>query len=803
MKYNTVLFLILYSAFAFGSSDAKHDSLIAYAQDTKIDSPWIVKRLLNTASSIRNNYPNKAIELIDQAIKIQSVDSPKSKIKGKLLGTKGQIYNSLERPDIAIPILMNCLTHFEEVNYYIGQIITHINLSSSFSLIYDFKNAFKHLYAADSISFASNHLDYRASILGNIARLYSNQQKTDKALETLLQVDELHFDKGNEVGKAINKSNIALEYLKDNQYEKALIYCRRAIPLLRKANHGQGEASCLVNLGVILDSLGSDSSYFYYILAEEKAKEHQSNDVLSVAINNQANFLLKKGKVNECIKKSLESLALIGINKSHLRKMGTYYTLSKAYKAKGDYKNALVYFESYKNSSDSLNKKTHTAEVGELELKYDIHLKDKELSEYKLRNNLQEKKAERNKIITISLIVILVLMLIVILANRKNNIQKKKFNKELQTRNDKLIEINQALETKKQSLDITYSRINFIANKLDSCIMFIDSDLKIRFVNQSMLNLINIEHESKIREMHIDEVYNRLDIKQLNKLSDAFKKAIQQKSDSQQEIELASTHYDLNISYLDANQKYSGYLFLLRDISETKQYQSNLLAVLKESDKFNAIVAHDLRGPLNNIEQLINLLLTSENTPKAEYELIHKSATNAKLIIESLLKNFLSTSTFSTNSKQEIKVHYLIMDCIKRFKYEFIDKKIKRQYNYKSKEIILNINGIDLQRVIDNCISNALKFTPEGKYIYINLNEDKENVYIEIKDEGIGIPKKLQSDLFTKLGTSRRKGLRGEPTFGMGMSIIKDIIENEGGEIKLLSTENEGTSITFVFKKNN
>lgn len=107
-------------------------------------------------------------------------------------------------------------------------------------------------------------------------------------------------------------------------------------------------------------------------------------------------------------------------------------------------------------------------------------------------------------------------------------------------------------------------------------------------------------------------------------------------------------------------------------------------------------------------------------------------------------------------------------------------------------------------QVITNLVSNAIKFTQDDGTISIHV-EDKEDtgtLLITIEDNGIGIPDKYHASLFDKFTKARRPGLRKEPTIGLGMSIIKTIIEWHNGKIWFESEENKGTTFYLEIPKN-
>ncbi len=105
-----------------------------------------------------------------------------------------------------------------------------------------------------------------------------------------------------------------------------------------------------------------------------------------------------------------------------------------------------------------------------------------------------------------------------------------------------------------------------------------------------------------------------------------------------------------------------------------------------------------------------------------------------------------------------------------------------------------------ITQVLDNIISNALKYSPEGGHVTfsIDVNEEEELLYISVKDEGIGIPKKDVEkvfDRFYRVDKARTRKLGGT---GMGLAIAKEMVQAHGGDIWADSIEGKGTTITFT-----
>jgi two-component system, OmpR family, sensor histidine kinase VicK len=94
-------------------------------------------------------------------------------------------------------------------------------------------------------------------------------------------------------------------------------------------------------------------------------------------------------------------------------------------------------------------------------------------------------------------------------------------------------------------------------------------------------------------------------------------------------------------------------------------------------------------------------------------------------------------------------------------------------------------------------LGNAIKFSPAGEGIDIALEQHEDAVSISIKDNGIGIPSEMLSEVFNTLGSTRRTGTAGEKSFGLGLSICKQIVEAHNGKIWVQSDAGRG-SVFYV-----
>ena len=107
-----------------------------------------------------------------------------------------------------------------------------------------------------------------------------------------------------------------------------------------------------------------------------------------------------------------------------------------------------------------------------------------------------------------------------------------------------------------------------------------------------------------------------------------------------------------------------------------------------------------------------------------------------------------------------------------------------------------------LRSIIYDLVSNAIKFSPEGSAILVMAIDLENEIQVSVKDHGIGIPEKLKNQVFNMFTDAKRPGTAGEKSFGLGLSICKQIIEDHDGRIWFESDTENGTSFNFTLPKN-
>ena len=264
--------------------------------------------------------------------------------------------------------------------------------------------------------------------------------------------------------------------------------------------------------------------------------------------------------------------------------------------------------------------------------------------------------------------------------------------------------------------------------------------------------------------------------------------------------------YQAYAPVFDSDRNYKGSLIMVTDITERKIAKENLkqqnyelLKTNAELDRFVYSASHELRAPLMSILGLISIAKPEENDPAKMriLDMIQTSISRLDLFIKDIIIYSRNSRLKSENEK--IEFNDLINESIENFYYMSESKKIS---------IITEINGennfySDKKRImvlLNNFISNAIKYhnlRQENPYIKIAVNMNDEAVNLEISDNGKGISELHIDKIFNMFyrATEEKSGS------GLGLYIVKEILEKISGTVSVKSIEGSGTTF-FISIKN-
>ncbi|GAB3834574.1 hypothetical protein GCM10028895_55170 [Pontibacter rugosus] len=243
------------------------------------------------------------------------------------------------------------------------------------------------------------------------------------------------------------------------------------------------------------------------------------------------------------------------------------------------------------------------------------------------------------------------------------------------------------------------------------------------------------------------------------------------------------------------------------DITASRHYNDNLKKFSNKKNSILNILSHDLAAPLANIESLSALLSEqpgqqgNEESQKIIGLIVQSSRKGSKLIQDFLNQEFLESSRTELVTRRVNLVEKFreTMEEYQGPKGKLIAQHI--EFLAASGEIYAEVDDNKFMQAVNNLLSNAIKFTPDVGLITVSLEEEGDNVLIKVADTGVGIPEKYHASLFDKFTPARRPGLKGEASTGLGMSIIKTIVEWHRGQIWFESEQGKGTTFYIRIPK--
>jgi two-component system sensor histidine kinase VicK len=236
----------------------------------------------------------------------------------------------------------------------------------------------------------------------------------------------------------------------------------------------------------------------------------------------------------------------------------------------------------------------------------------------------------------------------------------------------------------------------------------------------------------------------------------------------------------------------------IEDITGFKENVSTLLALSNKKNAVLNILSHDLAGPLGSIQNY-SYMLSKKTDPadKLTSQIVNSIDAISKRCIK-LIQEFIKMEFLESVGVDMVKARFNLVHIVGSFMEDYLQQQdtLRKNVSFEYEEdlIFAEVDDTKLMQVINNLLSNALKFTPDGGEIKVILSKAGENVRMVVRDTGIGIPEKFHATLFEKFSTARRTGIKGEDSVGLGMSIIKTIVEWHQGKIWFESEEGKGTT---------
>ena len=247
-------------------------------------------------------------------------------------------------------------------------------------------------------------------------------------------------------------------------------------------------------------------------------------------------------------------------------------------------------------------------------------------------------------------------------------------------------------------------------------------------------------------------------------------------------------------------------LFLGGGILLTYRSVSKEMALARLKSDFVSNVSHELRTPLSLIRLYAETLemgrLTSPEKYQEYYRIIRKESER----LTALINNILDFSRIEAGRKEydfrETDLRELVRNTLDSYRYQI------EQHGFDYEEKIadnvppLHVDREAMARSLLNLVNNALKYSQDRKFISVNLYRDNGSVKLEVVDHGIGIPQQEQNKIFEKFYRVGDPLVHNTKGSGLGLSLVRHIVQAHGGEVSVDSAPGQGSKFTIALPVN-
>lgn len=230
-----------------------------------------------------------------------------------------------------------------------------------------------------------------------------------------------------------------------------------------------------------------------------------------------------------------------------------------------------------------------------------------------------------------------------------------------------------------------------------------------------------------------------------------------------------------------------------------RKHSATLLRMNEEKDNMLHAVAHDLQSPVVNIRGLSNILESDPNLDQESGQIL-KMISRELDKSDHLVRNLLDLESIESGdlkiAVEPVSITEMISLIGNKYSKLAKNKNITVETLVTQEDLVITTDPGFIQRIMDNLISNAIKFSPKGTQVRIELRKKLDQVIIQVIDQGPGLSSQDQSRLFGRFQRLSAQPTAGEPSAGLGLAITKALVDRLNGSIGVTSEPGEGASFS-------
>lgn len=246
----------------------------------------------------------------------------------------------------------------------------------------------------------------------------------------------------------------------------------------------------------------------------------------------------------------------------------------------------------------------------------------------------------------------------------------------------------------------------------------------------------------------------------------------------------------------------------ISEIAELAQAFNRMASELEKSEEiknsFISDVSHELRTPMTTIAGFVTGILddTIPADKQKEYlKIVHDEITRLSRLVNTFLDITRLQSDRLTLNKTVFDINELIRICIIGLESKIADADIDIELNFETDSCFAYADRDSITRVVTNLLDNAVKFTNKGGLIIVTAKTRQHEVIVSVRNTGCGIPKEQQDMIFTRFYKADRSRSQNKEGTGIGLYLVKNILQAHGKDISVNSVEGEYAEFIFTLEK--
>ncbi|MDJ1480988.1 tetratricopeptide repeat-containing sensor histidine kinase [Cytophagaceae bacterium YF14B1] len=646
----------------------------------------------------------------------------------------------------------------------------------------DVKKAMPYAQAALQLSQKLHFSKGEANSYSNVGIGYDVQNDYSAALENFLKGLRIFQEMNFYPGIATIYNNMGNTYRREGDFDEALMFYLKSLAIKQRyvASDKIGIGHTLNNIAVIYDNKKDYTKALeYYLQALEIKREGKDKKSLAYALSNIGVFYLRLHQQEKCIDYQRKALPLFEETNEGIGVLNVYMILNEAYEGLQDFDKAITYGEKALELAKKIGVKASIAQVsGRLSNIYVLQKNyEKAFSYLSLQSTYLDsldtdediRKFERLK------------------AGHeleKKEMENRALLKDARIRKAELLALTKDRQIKAAELQL--------------------AELSLRQQTEGrQLEKLQFEQELGGKEL---ENLKLLKDKQIKDTELQLKEAV---IGRQQAWGIATGIIVLLLGALSVTF-YRNYRSkradnqLLNEQKESIQQQNERLEELNAiKDRLFSIVSHDFRSPLHSLEGIVGLLQNEALTPEETKVVVTQLGERLGITLH-LLENLLH---WAKTQMEGMSVHPTVFDVktiadenVRLVQGQVVKKRIEISNEMTSRTAVYADKEM-INLVIRNLVNNAVKFTKFNGKIAIRSSSNESFVHISIHDTGLGMTKENQERLFNTATAFTTVGTGNEKGTGLGLTLCKDFVVKNGGDIQVESEPGKGSIFTFSIPK--